>query len=209
MNNVINIGFLASHGGSNVQVVLDACKIGRLNAVPRVIISNNGDSLVLVRAKKEGVANYHLSAATHPDPAALDSAIANVLQEHDVTVVVLAGYMKKIGPQTLGRFKGRILNIHPALLPKYGGAGMYGNRVHEAVIAAKEKRTGVTIHVVDENYDTGPIIAQCDVEVKEEDTVESLRERVLQREHTFLVETLENISTGKLRIPQFGGGCDI
>ena len=93
------------------------------------------------------------AAHTHPDPAQLDAAILRTLEEHGVDLVILAGYMKLLGPQTLARYRGRILNIHPALLPKFGGKGLYGRKVHEAVLAAGERVTGVTIHLVDESYD--------------------------------------------------------
>ena len=118
-------------------------------------------------------------------------AILDALTRHDVELVVLAGYMKKLGPRTLTRYRGRVLNIHPALLPRFGGQGMYGARVHEAVLASGERETGVTIHVVDEEYDHGPIVAQCRVPVLAADTPETLAARVLER-----VETLERIVSG-------------
>jgi phosphoribosylglycinamide formyltransferase-1 len=119
---------------------------------------------------------------------------------HDVELVVLAGYMKKVGPRTLRHFAGRVLNIHPALLPKFGGQGMYGRRVHEAVLAAGERETGVTIHLVDDEYDHGRILGQCRVPVLPGDTVESLAQRVLQREHEFLVEMLVRIVSGAVAL---------
>jgi phosphoribosylglycinamide formyltransferase-1 len=125
-------------------------------------------------------------------------AILHTLQEHKVDLVILAGYMKLIGPQTLERYRGRILNIHPALLPKFGGKGLYGRAVHEAVLAAGERVTGVTIHLADERYDRGPIIAQCEVPVAEDDTPDSLSARVLEREHEFFVETLQKIVQGQI-----------
>ena len=148
---------------------------------------------------------YHLSGTTHPDPATLDAAIVDALVRHDVELVVLAGYMKKLGPRTLARYRGRVLNIHPALLPRFGGQGMYGARVHEAVLAAGEHETGVTIHIVDEEYDHGPIVAQCRVPVRPDDTPATLAARVLAREHTFLVETLEGIVSGTLRLSPWEG----
>ena len=192
------LGFLSSHGGSNMQAIIDACKDGRLHAEPAVVISNNSDSTALERARGEGIPSYHLSGKTHPDPAQLDMAILHTLQEHKVDLVILAGYMKLIGPQTLERYRGRILNIHPALLPKFGGKGLYGRAVHEAVLAAGERVTGVTIHLADERYDRGPIIAQCEVPVAEDDTPDSLSARVLEREHEFFVETLQNIVQGQI-----------
>jgi phosphoribosylglycinamide formyltransferase-1 len=104
-----------------MQAIIDACKSGALQATPSVVISNNGDSGALARAKHEGIPHYHLSGKTHPDPGLLDQAILDALIRHRVDIVVLAGYMKKLGPKTLSRFEGRILNIHPALLPKFGG----------------------------------------------------------------------------------------
>ena len=196
----LRLGFLASHGGSNVHAIVDACRQGRLNATPCVVISNNSGAPVLERARREGIPYYHLSLKTHPIPEDLDKAILETLQAHEVSLVVLAGYMKRLGGQTISRYRGRMLNIHPALLPKYGGKGMYGNAVHEAVLAAGERVTGVTIHIVNEEYDRGPIVAQCEVPVADGDTVDSLRDRVLKREHELYVETLRRISQGKIKL---------
>ncbi|MEX0790926.1 MAG: formyltransferase family protein, partial [Actinomycetota bacterium] len=112
--------------------------------------------------------------------------------------VVLAGYMKKVGPRTIDRFPNRIVNIHPALLPRFGGVGMYGIRVHQAVLDAKDRATGVTVHLVDQEYDRGPVVAQCEVEVLEGDDANTLAARVLEREHAFYVETLCRIVSGEL-----------
>ena len=196
----MNLGFLASHRGSNMQALVDAARDGRLHASPRVVISNNGDAEALARARRDGIPAHHLSSKTHPDPAQLDEAIRDTLVSHDVDLVILAGYLKKLGPKTLARYKGRVINVHPALLPRYGGTGMYGGRVHEAVLAAGEKESGVTIHVVDEEYDHGQILAQCCVTVMERDSVASLAQRVLEREHRFLVEVVEQIATGALKL---------
>ena len=198
----MNIGFLASHNGSSMQAIIDACKFGVLQANPVVVISNNGCSRALIRAEQEGIAGYHLSGKTHPDQGTLDRTVLAILLRHSVDIVVLAGYMKKLGPRTISHYSGCILNIHPALLPKYGGKGMYGLRVHEAVIAAGERETGVSIHVVDAEYDTGPIIAQAHVPVKPTDTPEVLAKRVLLNEHTFFSEVLQRIVTGELRLPK-------
>ncbi|MBI2162750.1 MAG: phosphoribosylglycinamide formyltransferase [candidate division NC10 bacterium] len=196
----LHLGFLASHGGSNMQAIIDACKDGRLDARPCVVISNNSDSMALQRARNEGIPCYHISGATHPGSAE-DEEILRVLRRHVVDTVILAGYMKQLGPITLNAYRGRILNIHPALLPKFGGKGMYGKRVHEAVLAAGERVTGVTIHIIDENYDTGPIINQCQVPVLPGDTADSLAARVLKHEHRLYVETLQKISDGRIRLP--------
>ena len=196
----LRLGFLSSHGGSNVQAIIDACKQGRLRARPNVVISNKSGSRVLERARREGVPSYHLSGRTHPSPEALDAAILDTLETHRVDLVLLAGYVKLLGQRTVSRYKGRILNIHPALLPRYGGKGMYGDRVHEAVLAAGDTKTGITVHRVDQDYDRGPIVAQCEVPVLEGDTVETLRDRVLKREHEFYVETLRRIIEGRINL---------
>ncbi len=197
----MNLGFLASHNGSNMQAALDACRSGQLRATPAVVISNNGDSEALARAKREAIPGYHLSSKTHPTAEQLDEAILQALTRHQVELVILAGYMRKLGPKTLAHFNGRILNIHPALLPKFGGEGMYGAHVHAAVLAAGEKETGVTIHLVDSEYDHGAILAQCRLPVYADDTVTTLSGRVLEREHTFLVETLQQIVSKAIPLP--------
>jgi len=165
-----------------------------------VLISNNSAALAVERARTAGIPTRHLSSATHPDESALDSAIASALVEHEVTLVALAGYMKKLGPRTLERFRGRILNVHPALLPKFGGPGLFGMNVHAAVIAAGEKKSGATIHLVDENYDTGPILAQREVPVLPTDDAAALAARVLEAEHALYVETLARIERGEIRL---------
>ena len=197
----LNLGIMASHTGTNFQTILDACNQGRLDATCRVVISNNSRSMALSRARSQGVPAFHLSTRTDPSPTDLDLAIANTMTEHQVDLMVLAGYMKLLGPITLTRYRGRILNIHPALLPEFGGRGMHGDNVHAAVLASGEKFTGVTIHLADDEYDHGQIIAQAKVPVLEQDSVESLRTRVLEREHEFYVETLQKIISGEIRLP--------
>ncbi len=199
----LRLGFLASHGGSNVQAILDACREGRLDAEPRVVISNNSDAPALERARAAGVAACHLSSRIHgdsSDPETLDRAILATLERHGVNLVVLAGYMKKLGPTTLARYRGRVLNIHPALLPKFGGHGMFGRRVHEAVLAAGEKITGVTVHLADDEYDRGPILAQETIAVLPDDTVDTLAERVLEVEHRLYTDTLRRIARGEIEL---------
>ncbi|MGH8565743.1 MAG: phosphoribosylglycinamide formyltransferase [Gammaproteobacteria bacterium] len=196
-----DLGFLASHRGTNLQAVLDACKTGRLRARPAVVIGNNRNAEVLARARRAGVPAYHVSTATHPDPEALDRTIRDTLIRHGVGLVVLAGYQKKLGPETLAYYARRVINIHPALLPHFGGLGMYGMRVHETVLASRATETGVTIHLVDGDYDRGAILAQCRVPVLPGDSPETLAARVLAREHGFLVETLERILAGELPLP--------
>ena len=195
------LGFLVSHGGTNMQAIIDACKEGRLDAVPCVVISNNSGAMALERARREDVPWYHLSQQTHPSAGALDQAMTQVMERHGVNLVVMAGYMLKIGPFLLARYAGRIVNVHPALLPRHGGKGMYGERVHEAVLAAGDEITGVTIHLVDAQYDHGAILAQREAPVLPDDTVESLRQRVLAVEHQLYAETLQRIAIGEINLP--------
>ena len=192
------IGVIASHGGTNLQAIMDACTDGSLDAEIRVVISNNSRSLALERARRASIPTAHLSSATHPDPAHLDAAIADTLTSHGVELVALAGYMRKLGPRTLRQYRNRILNIHPALLPKFGGQGMYGEHVHAAVIAAGESVSGVSVHLVDEEYDRGPVIAQAEVSVLPNDTPDTLAARVLQQEHTLYPQTIQRIASGEI-----------
>lgn len=194
----IRLGFLASHNGSNMQAIIDACRAGEINATPVVVISNNRHSGALERAMVEEIPYRHLSAATHPDPLALDLAIADTLTAHAVDWVLLCGYMKRLGSTTLERFAGRILNIHPSLLPRFGGAGAFGIHVHEQVLAAGETVTGATVHRVDADYDTGEILAQVRVEVLPDDTPARLQARVLPFEHRLYCETVRKIAAGLL-----------
>ena len=202
----LRLGFLSSHGGSNMQAIFDSCKSGRLDARMCVVISNNSRSAALRRARRERVPCYHLSDRTHPGPEALDDAILQTLEKHDVNMVVLAGYMKLLGPKTVTRYRGRVLTVHPALLPRFGGTGSYGRAVHEAVLAAGDRVTGVTIHLVDQIFDHGPIVAQTEVPVLDGDTADSLAERVLRREHQFYSETLHRIQQGEIDLDRLGGG---
>ncbi len=191
---VCNIGVLVSHRGSNLQAIIDACESGTLKAKPTIVISNNSQSGGLERARLAGIASLHLSSKTHPEPDLLDSAITAALKEHQVNLVVTAGYMKKLGPITLQAFRGKIINIHPSLLPKHGGKFMFGLNVHQAVLDAQETETGITVHHVDGEYDTGQIIAQTRLPVFTHDTAESLADRVIIREHELLIDTLKGIT---------------
>ena len=196
----MNVGVLASHEGTTLQSLLDAFSGGRIPGRVAIVVSNNGDSGALRRARAAGVQARHLSSTTHADPAALDAAIRDALMAADADIVFLAGYMKKLGPLVLKAFEGRILNTHPALLPRFGGPGMYGDRVFEAVLAAGETESGVSIHLVDADYDTGTIVRQCTVPVFRDDSVDDLKARVRAREKDFVVETLAHIASGELRL---------
>jgi phosphoribosylglycinamide formyltransferase-1 len=190
----LRLAVFASHEGTTLQAILDAVRSGRLRASVEAVISNNRDSGALRRARAAGVRAIHLSGSTHPEPAALDAAILAALREHRVDAVFLAGYMKKLGPAVLAAYGGKVFNTHPALLPKHGGRGMYGRKVHEAVLAAKETESGASIHLVDDRYDTGRVIAQCRVPVLPTDTAETLAARVQERERELVVETLANLA---------------
>lgn len=199
----MRIAFLASHNGSNMQAIIDACKSAALRAVPAVVISNNSDSGAMARARQDGIPCYHLSSKTHPSPEALDESILELLQRHRTDIVVLAGYMKKLGLRTLAHYAGATLNIHPSLLPKYGGQGMYGMRVHAAVLTAGETESGPTVHLVDAQYDNGDVIAQLHVPVLPDDTPEILAARVLKAEHTLFPKVLQQIAIGEIRVPGY------
>lgn len=202
----LGLGFLASHGGSNLQAVIDACREGRVNAEPRVVISNNSRSRALSRAADAGIPRFHVSTVTHPDDDARDRAIVGILERHDVDLVVLGGYMKELGPRTIASFRNRIVNVHPALLPKFGGRGFFGIAVHEAVLASGDRVTGATIHLVDEQIDHGTVLAQQTVAVEEGDTAETLAERVLAIEHSLYVDTLRRIASGEIDLDAMGIG---
>ena len=193
----MRLAVLASHTGTILQAVMDACAAGELNATVVLVISNNSASGAMARARAAGIATAHLSSATHPDPDQLDSAMVEALHDAAVEWVLLAGYMKKLGPLVLAAYRHRIVNTHPALLPKFGGAGFFGRRVHEAVLAAGDTETGATVHYVDEHYDAGPILAQVHVPVRPDDDAEDLEERVKVAERKLVVATLAELAASK------------
>jgi phosphoribosylglycinamide formyltransferase-1 len=196
------IAVLASHEGSVLQAVIDACASRRLAARVIVVVSNNSGSGALQRAAATGIRTAHLSTHTHPDLDELDRAMANLLQDQQANVVLLAGYMKRLGPITLEEFSGHIINTHPSLLPRFGGQGFYGRRVHEAVLAAGEKHSGATVHVVEDDYDAGPIIAQRTVDVHPDDTPEQLEQRVQACERELLIDALDELLANQYQIEQ-------
>ena len=200
MTSPLRIGVLASHEGTTLQAVLDACAAGEITGQVVTVISNNSDSGALRRARAASAEAVHLSSKTHPQPGALDAAIILALTRNQVDVVMLAGYMKKLGPALLERYRGRILNTHPALLPKFGGHGMYGMRVHEAVLRAGETESGPSVHLVDAEYDTGRVLAQAQVPVEAGDTPETLAARVQERERRLVVAVLGQIAQGEFAL---------
>ena len=198
----LNLGFLASHNGSSLRAIVNAIADKRLDASARVVISNNAACPALAFAREHGIPALHLSATKCGGEFECDREIADALEKHGVDTVVLSGYMRKLGSETLKRFRGRILNIHPGPLPKFGGQGMYSKHVHEAVIAAGEVSSAITIHLVDEHYDQGPIVAARDVPVEKDDSAEALAARVQALEPEFFVATLQQIAAGTLELPQ-------
>ena len=159
-----------------------------------MVISNNSGARALQRAAAAGIAACHISAHTHPEPEDWDRAVCEALDAAAVDVVLLAGFMKRLGALTLDRYRGRTLNTHPALLPKYGGPGMYGMHVHRAVLAAGDHISGASVHVVTAAYDAGPIVAQRAVSVDPGDTPETLATRVQVAERELLVDVLSGLA---------------
>ncbi len=194
----VRLGFLVSGRGSNMLAILNDCKAGKLDAEPAVVISNNATAGALEYAREAGIPEFHLSTQTHSEN--LDDVITDTLKSHAVDWVILAGYMKKIGSQILEEFQGKIFNIHPSLLPEHGGKGMFGIHVHESVLASGDSETGVTIHLVDGEYDQGRVLAQEVVKVEAGDTPEVLAARVLKLEHQLYSETLQGVIEGRIRL---------
>ena len=190
----LRIGVLASGGGSNLQSIIDRSLDGSLSGDVVLVISNNSKAKALERAVTHGIDTLHVSPVTEGSEEEVDKRITDEMTMRNVDIVVLAGYMKKVGLRLLETFRGRILNIHPALLPKFGGPGMYGMRVHEAVIAAKEKESGPTVHYVDGDYDHGNIIEQVKVPVYPDDTPDRLQKRVLVEEHKLYPYVIDKIA---------------
>jgi phosphoribosylglycinamide formyltransferase-1 len=198
---MLTMGVLASHAGTTAQAVIDACADGRIDGKVAVVISNNSDAEVLRRAQSSGIAVRHLSRQTCPGPGELDEEITGTLRQHQVELVLLAGYLRKVGPATLRAYPGRVVNVHPSLLPRYGGQGMYGRAIHEAVLRAGDPVTGASVHVVTDEYDQGPVLGQCEVPVRPDDDVDSLEARVRQAERGLLVETLSRIARDGFAAP--------
>lgn len=186
----VRLAILASGGGSNLQAILDYFREPAAARAAEVVLvaSNRADAGALARARAGNV-----PAAIIADPAD-GAALAGLLAAHRVDCVALAGYLKLVPHEVTERWGGRIVNIHPALLPKFGGAGMYGRRVHEAVLAAGERESGATVHHVDDAYDRGAIVAQERVPVEPGDTADSLAARVLAAEHRLYPRTLHALA---------------
>lgn len=196
----LRIASFASHGGSNLQALIDGCISGQIVGEVVLVVSNNRKAYALERAQKHGVNTLVISDRNFDTEEGYAQELLQQLAARRVNLICLAGYMKKLPNEVICAYRNRILNVHPALLPKYGGKGMFGIHVHEAVLAAGEKETGVTIHLVNEVYDDGRIIVQRRVVISPDDTPESLQQRVLEIEHQLYPETVARIASGELRL---------
>lgn len=182
------LAVLASGRGSNLQAIIEHFDgLGRLAKIV-LVASNRADAPALAKAADASIESAHFNAADD------GSELLALLRGFQVDLVILAGYLKRIPPQVIDAFRGRILNVHPALLPAFGGEGMYGGRVHEAVLAAGADKTGVTVHLVDNDYDRGPIVSQWIIPVLPNDNAHSLAERVLEVEHIVYPRAVEMVA---------------
>jgi phosphoribosylglycinamide formyltransferase 1 len=197
----LKIAVFASGRGSNFEAILKAIKEGRIRGAGIVcVVSNNSGSGALETARKNGIPALHISRMQFESDADFDRHLLDALERHGANFIALAGYMKRVSPAVISRFKNRIVNIHPALLPEFGGAGMYGEHVHKAVIASGAKVSGATVHVVDEVYDHGAIVLQRTVPVAPGETADSLAKKVLAVEHEIYPEAIALFAEGKVTI---------
>ncbi|MBI4811586.1 MAG: phosphoribosylglycinamide formyltransferase [Ignavibacteriales bacterium] len=201
MHEHLNIAVFASGKGSNFKAILEAINAGRIcNAKIVLVISNNSDAGALVTAREHHIPARHVSRKQFSTDDDFNAKLMSLLVGYRVNFIVLAGYMKKIDSKIVQSYKNRIINIHPALLPKFGGSGMYGIHVHEAVIASKENLSGASVHIVDEEYDRGPVVLQKTVAVDSTDTPESLAAKVLQLEHEIYPEAVRLFAEGRIKV---------
>ena len=198
---MIRIAVLASGSGSNLQALIDAWEVGSIKAKFSLVFSNVQEAKVLERAEAHGIETVSITSKGYKGTREqYDEQILNLCQDKKIDLICLAGYMRILTPVLIKPFLYRIMNIHPALLPKFGGEGMYGHHVHEAVIAAKEKESGATVHFVTEGVDAGPIILQGTVPVSVKDTAETLAEKVLKVEHQIYPEAVRLFCEGKIKV---------
>ena len=190
------VAVLASGGGSNLQAILDHQSALGDSAIARVVLvaSDQPHAGALRRAKAAGITALHL------DRTARTTGLAAILDAHHIELVVLAGYLRLVPPDVVAHYRGRILNIHPGPLPEFGGPGMYGHHVHEAVLASGARLTGPTVHFVDERFDEGPIIVHFPISVEPTDTPESLAKRVLYVEHHLYPFVIDLVAAGTIRL---------
>ena len=197
----LNIGVFASGRGSNFLAILNAIKQGIItNAKIVIVVSNKSDAGALEIARANNIPAVHLDQKQFTSEEEFTEALLLSLREHGVNFIVLAGYLKKLSAEIIRRFQNRIVNIHPGLLPAFGGNGMYGLRVHQAVIASRARVSGASVHIVDEEYDHGPVILQRTVEVAENETPETLAEKILKIEHQLYPEAIRLFAEGKVQV---------
>mgnify|MGYP005839896145 CR=1 FL=1 len=198
----LRLGVLVSGGGTNLQAIIDGCASGRLDAQVVVVISDV-DCPALERARRAGIPAHWLNRHDRqrfPTREAFDRAVLERLQAHGVELVCLAGYLRIMTAELVDAYAGRMLNTHPALLPAFGGKGMYGHHVHQAVLEYGCKVSGCTIHLVTLEPDGGPIVLQRAVPVEEDDTAESLAARILPHEHELYCQAIQLFAEGRLRV---------
>ena len=195
----LNLGVLVSGNGTNLQAILDAIARGALDARVRCVVSNKGEAGALERARSAGVPAIFISHKAHPTREAFDEAVLAALREHEVDWVVLAGFMRVLTPGFLRAFGGRVVNVHPALLPAFPGVNAVGQALAHGV-----KVTGCTVHFVDDGVDSGPIIAQRAVAVEDGDDEASLAARIHRAEHELFVSVLADIAAGRIAPPRGG-----
>lgn len=191
----MNICIFASGSGTNFKAIIEAKKSGIINSDISLLVTNNSDCGAVAIAKENEIPVFHISRKVNPNES--DEEYANLFlekfKEYKIDFIVLAGYMKMLDVRIIRKYPNRIINIHPALLPKFGGKGMYGMNVHRAVIEAGEKESGVTIHYVNEKYDDGKIIFQKKVSISPDDTAETLQKKILKLEHKYYAIVISDI----------------
>lgn len=195
MNKIV---VFASGSGSNFQAIIDAINTGQIRAEISGLIAGKPGIKAIDRAKDADIPVAILQPSAFPSDSDFSKALLEQLREWDPRLIVLAGYLQKIPAEVIREYEGSIINIHPALLPKYGGKGFYGIAVHKAVIDAGDEKSGCTIHLVTENYDEGPFLDRVEVDVLPDDTPESLAARVLEQEHRLLPEVIAKIINPKV-----------
>lgn len=200
MTTATKCAIFASGGGSNFQSLIDHRDAGDLHADLSVLIGNNSNAYAFERAKKYGIRYVHIAPSHFTEESAYAQQLLSVLQDHHISLIILAGYMKKIPSLIIKNYPYRIVNIHPALLPAFGGRGLFGEKVHQAVLDYGAKISGITIHFVDEEYDHGPIIFQTAIDVLDTDTAPSLAKRVLTLEHTYFWKVVDAVACGKISV---------
>lgn len=196
---MLRIGVLVSGGGTNLQSVIDNCEKGIIDGEISCVVSNKVGAYALERAKIHSIPAYTVRKRDYENVAMFEKAILDIFTKHDVQLAVMAGFMVVLSPDFIRNFSGRIINIHPSLIPSFAGIGYYGLKVHEAALKYGVKVTGATVHFVDEGCDTGSIILQKAVEVKSGDTPEVLQLRVMEEaEWQILPRAIQMIAKGEI-----------